>query len=190
MASNNKKTQYSAFSESLYKQAVKWAGGWTRLAHKYLISSPDLTIPGAAPKSLAGLIRVQSHVERKSAQRFIIRATATDHVKPPREVGLPGSVAHAYEFGSGIHAEYDFADFYPIVPKTKPMLVFFWQRFQATASFGKVAHPGVEAASGGKGYLRPSRDELLEKGDEELRSNVKKAILDDLRLAFKSGRPK
>jgi hypothetical protein len=78
-----------------------------------------------------------------------------------RESGAPE--APAYEYGSGIHGEK--REKYPIVPREKQALAFFWDKADPSRHiilpdgrvlFRKVQHPGVEA----KPYITPSFNEL------------------------------
>lgn len=168
---------YSKLSEALYAQAIIWAGRWTKLSKQFATSSP--TVEGLTPRKLSH-IRIQTRVDRQSAQRFSLVLTAT------------GKGARAYEFGSGIHAQRGGRGTYPIYPKKGKFLVFVWERLQQEEPvyLTKVNHPGVEAASAGLGYVRPARKELLRQGRRELGPLAKKAILGDLQQAFREGRRK
>lgn len=168
---------YSKLSEALYRQAISWAGRWTRYAKDALISSP--TVPGLTPRKI-NHISVSTHADRKSAQRFALQATAV------------GRDAHAYEYGSGIHSKDGAKMPYPIRPKKAKVLRFVWERLmQEEPVFAKeVQHPGVVAASYGEGYLHASARRLLVDAKKELGPLAKKAILGDLRAIFKKGRAK
>lgn len=178
---------YSRLSEELYNLAKYWAGEWTRLAQKYAISTPEEGIPRRIP------LKISTRVERKSAQRFALILTARGTGAKLKEWG--GDYARAFEFGSGIHSEKGGGK-YPIRPRKAKFLVFPWDKayeYIPRTSDGKVMlaavnHPGVKAASGGQGYIRPAARELLDKGEAQLGKLAKKAILADLRGAFKERR--
>lgn len=167
---------YSKFSESLYKEAKTWAGRWTKLAKGMATSTP--TVPGHVPVPLNHL-RISTHVDRKSAQRFSLILTSK------------GAGARAYEYGSGIHAKRGKKQKYLIAPKSgRGLLVFYWERVGMTVGLPYVHHPGVIAANFGQGYIRPSAKELVKIGKKELKPIARKAILEDLQMAFKEGRKK
>lgn len=168
---------YSKLSESLYRQAIQWARRWTHYAKEALISSP--TVPGLTPRKITH-IKVSTHVNRKSAQRFALQAVAT------------GRDALAYEYGSGIHSKNGAKMPYVIKPKNAKVLRFVWERLmqEEPVFLSKVEHPGVVAASYGEGYLNASARRLVADAKKELGPLAKKAIMDDFSAIFKKGRAK
>ena len=169
---------YSKFSDMLYKQAQSWAGKWTKLANARLLSSPEL----GAPKSLRGIIEIHTHVTRNSAQRFSLIMTAKGKGANVAKYGQGEKLAGAYEYGARPHV---------IAPKPpKKYLAFYWEKVKGDVRMASVNHPGITAANSGQGYLHSSAAELLRQGTIELKASGRKAILDDLHAAFKSGRVK
>lgn len=157
---------------NLKRRAVTWAGQLTRLAREL------------APAHVAPAI--SSHVEDKGDGSWIIRITA-DRSKAPD--------ARAQEFGSGLHAKRGPKVKYPILPKTKKVLAFYWDVAEenpeqfAFLPDGRVAlpsvmHPGIEAANEGKGYIAPAMKELRERARENLDVDIRNAIMGDLRESF------
>jgi hypothetical protein len=168
----------SRLAGTLKARATSWAGQLTSLAKSL------------APTHVANAI--SSHVEDKGEGEYIIRITANRNIAPD---------ARAWEFGSGIHARRGVKKKYPIKPKEKKILAFYWD--VATVSemergspgkfmfapdgrvlFHSVQHPGIEAANGGKGYIAPAMIELRKKGRQELSESIRQAIVGDLRESF------
>lgn len=171
---------YSKFSEMLYKQAQSWAGKWTKLANARLLSSPEAG--AGAPKSLRSVIEVHTNVVRKSAQRFSLVLTAKGKGANVARYGQGEKLAGAYEYGARPHV---------IVPRPpKKYLSFYWEKQESWVKMKSVNHPGIVAANWGQGYIHSSAAELLRQGREELKAAGRKAILEDLHAAFKSGRIK
>lgn len=167
---------YSKLSEELFRQAAVWAGKWTKLANARLISSP--TVEGKKPQSLKNVIKISTHVDRKSAQRFTLVLTAKGKGSGKRaEYGHGAAIAGAYEHGAKEHI---------ITPKPpKKYLIFEWERMDTTFVGMSVDHPGITAADGGKGYIYWSAYDLVKLAKKELGPLARKAIVDDLQHAFK-----
>ena len=157
---------------TLKAKATSWAGQLTKLARSY---APSHVRPA-----------ISSHVEEKGEGTFIIRITADRKIAPD---------ARAQEYGSGLRARRGAKKKYPIVPKEKKLLAFYWEVASANPQyfqflpdgrvvFSSVQHPGIEAANEGKGYIAPAVNELRKRGRQELTKEVKAAILDDIRRSF------
>lgn len=157
---------------ALKRRASAWAGQLTAIAKSL------------APAHVAPAIH--SKVEEKAGGTYIIRISADRRVAPD---------ARAQEYGSGIHARRGVKAKYPIRPKNKKMLAFYWEVADANpdqftfADDGRVLlrsvmHPGIEAANDGKGYIGPAMKELRKRGKAELTKDIKDAILGDIRASF------
>lgn len=158
--------------DTLLRRARAWAGQMTRLAKSF------------APNHVKSAI--SSHVEERSKGEFIIRTVADRRLAPD---------ARAQEYGSGLHARRGPKVKYPIRPKTRKMLAFYWEVADRNpeqfvfAPDGRVLlpsvnHPGIEAANEGAGYIRPAAKELRRRGKAELKEDIRAAILSDLRTSF------
>lgn len=150
-----------AVKNTLQHLTTNWAGQLTNLARSY------------APAHIRDAI--SSKTEEKGEGTFIIRITADRRIAPD---------ARAWEYGSGLKARRGTKQKYDI--NGKPKLVFM-----GTNDFvGKliitptVHHPGIQAANGGKGYIAPAVKELRVKGRQELVTEVRQAILSDIRASF------
>ena len=156
---------------NLKRRAASWAGQLTLLAKSL------------APAHVRNAIK--SKVEEKDSG-FIIRVTADRKIAPD---------ARALEYGSGLHARRGAKKKYPIRPKTKKLLAFYWEIAEANpekftfapdgrVTFQQVMHPGIQAANGGQGYIAPAMRELRRKAKKELSQDVRAAIIGDLRASF------
>lgn len=157
-------------SQVLKNKARYWAGEVTKLAKSF------------APNHLKD--KISSSTEERGEGTYLIRTT----VKAPD--------ARAQEFGSGLHARRGPKAKYPIYPKTKKVLAFFWDvatsnpdQFIMTPEgkvlLPKVMHPGIKPVNGGKGYIRPAQIEIRKRIRRELNKEVPNAIRAELRLGFK-----
>lgn len=157
---------------ALLRRARAWAGQITRLAKSF---APDHVKPA-----------ISSHVETKGEGSFVIRTIADRRIAPD---------ARAQERGSGLHAHRGPRAKYPILPKTKRLLAFYWEvadRNPDQFNFSpdgrvllpKVNHPGIEAANSGQGYIKPAVRELRKRAKAELNKDIREAILGDLRTSF------
>lgn len=163
---------------SLGALASGWARRLTQLAKGY------------APNHLKGGISSKS--TETSNGRWEITVTAR------------GADAKAQEFGSGLRATKGTKKKYPIRPKTKKFLAFYWEKATVSemergrpgvfrflpdgrVAFGKVMHPGIKPYQG-KGYIRPAMKELRKRAKKDLGAEVRKAIVGDLSSSFKTGR--
>lgn len=157
-------------SQVLKNKARYWAGEVTKLAKSF------------APNHLKD--KISSSIEERGEGTYLIRTTA----KAPD--------ARAQEFGSGLHARRGPKAKYPIYPKTKKVLAFFWEvatsnpdQFVMTPDgkvlLPKVMHPGIRPVNGGKGYIRPAQIEIRKRIRRELNKEVPNAIRAELRLGFK-----
>lgn len=158
------------FSQVLKNKARYWAGEVTKLAKSF------------APNHLKD--KISSSTEERGEGTYLIRTT----VKAPD--------ARAQEFGSGLHARRGPKAKYPIYPKNKKVLAFFWEvatsnpdQFIMTPEgkvlLPKVMHPGIKPVNGGKGYIRPAQIEVRKRIRRELNKEVPNAIRAELRLGFK-----
>lgn len=174
----------SRLSNALKRRAISWAGQLTKLAKAF------------APNHLRPFIR--SRVEIKEDKTFIIRTTVNRNERPLEKYG--SADARAQEYGSGLRARRGAKKKYPIRPKTKKVLAFHWevadanpQNFKFTSDgrvmLGSVQHPGIQAANQGKGYIAPAIKELKQRAKNELKADIRQAILGDLRQSF-GGRTK
>lgn len=156
----------------LKNRAVGWAGQLTMLAKSY---APAHVIPA-----------ISSHVEEKGDGEFIIRITADRGIAPD---------ARAQEFGSGLHARRGVKAKYPIYPKNRKFLAFYWEvanqnpeRFaflpDGRVRLASVQHPGIQAANEGQGYIAPAMKELRQRAKAELTQDIRDAIVGDLRESF------
>lgn len=169
---------YSKLSEELYRLSKIWAGRWTTLAKRRLISNP--TVPGHIPKRLDSIIDIRTKSERKSAQRFQLHLFAKGKGPHVDEYGHGKKLAGAYEYGAVPHV---------IAPRSpKTILKFYWERIDEDVVFAAVQHPGILPANNGRGYINDSADELLRQGEEELKPLARKAILGELRASFTTSR--
>lgn len=157
---------------NLKRRAVAWAGQLTSLAKEY---APAHVQPA-----------ISSHVEEKADGQFIIRITSDRKIAPD---------ARAQEYGSGIRARRGAKVKYPILPKNKKLLAFYWDVADANPEqfsflpdgrviLPAVMHPGIEAANEGRGYIAPAMKELRKRAKEELSKEIKDAIVGDLRASF------
>jgi hypothetical protein len=175
----------SSLSSSLYLRARAWAGQLTTLAK------------GHAPAHIQPFI--SSHVEGDDgSSQYTIRITTQmvdgGHEKPNHEG--QSMDARAQEYGSGWHARRGGLKDIIIRPKNAKALVFPWQVAENNPAFkhtsdGKVIlmevhHPGITAANEGQGYIAPAINQLRARGRAELDTDVRQAILDDLRRSFTS----
>ena len=162
----------SRLQSNLRRRAIAWAGQLTKLSRSL------------APKHVRSAI--SSHVEEKTDGTNIIRITADRNIAPD---------ARAQEYGSGLKARRGPKQKYPIRPKTKKVLAFYWEiasqnpdRFQflddGRVILPEVMHPGIQAANSGKGYIAPAMVELRKRAKKELDVDVRQAILGDLRASF------
>lgn len=157
-------------SQVLKNKARYWAGEVTKLAKSF------------ASNHLKD--KISSSTEERGEGTYLIRTTT----KAPD--------ARAQEFGSGLHARRGPKAKYPIYPKTKKVLAFFWEvatsnpdQFIMTPEgkvlLPKVMHPGIKPVNGGKGYIRPAQIEIRKRIRRELNKEVPNAIRAELRLGFK-----
>lgn len=153
-------------------RARSWAGQLTSLARAL---APNHVRPA-----------ISSKVESKDNGTFIIRITSDRRIAPD---------ARAQEFGSGLHARRGPKVKYPIRPKDKKVLAFFWEVANANPErftfsedgrvlLPQVMHPGIEAANEGIGYIGPAMKELRKRAKVELTKDIKDAIVGDLRESF------
>jgi hypothetical protein len=158
--------------DNLRLRARAWAGQLTRLAK------------GFAPNHVKPAI--SSTVEDKQDGTYIIRIKADKKIAPD---------ARAQEFGSGIHSRRGPKVKYPIRPKNKKMLAFYWEIADANperfnflpdgrVALPSVMHPGIEAANGGVGYIHPAMNELRKRARAELDKDIRSAIVGSLRDSF------
>jgi hypothetical protein len=116
----------------------------------------------------ADLIEVKSTVRGVSGGNVSIEVEAIN-----RKTNRWGevNVAHAYEYGSGIHGRAHTK--YPITPRGgKGFLVFYWQKLDQYVALPHVNHPGVKALKNGRGYMKPAIDTVRRKINKELRKTV------------------
>lgn len=127
----------------------------------------------------------------------------------------PKGDARAYEYGSGIHSTSNKASRWQqgsrgkilITPKRVPVLAFNWEvlkkypvgkRFpnatkliaivgEGRGIFNYVEHPGVRAANGGKGYLRPAITDVRKRIRKEVPKAIREEVIGGFRKAFKQG---
>lgn len=172
----------------LRKRAQVWASLISRKANE-------------VPKP--SVIRVKSSVEERGGKIGVLSiAYSTDPAKP---------IARAYEYGSGIHSTVKKRSKWQqpdgrilITPKKAKVLAFYWEKLsgdepgtwyggaklikktqEGKAIFRYVEHPGVKAAGGGKGYLRPAIAEVRKTMRKEISKDVRDAVIGGFRKAFK-----
>lgn len=165
-------------SSALSRRATAWAGQLTRLAKKY------------APAHLQKYIHSKREDKKDGTFSIIVYLDPKEDVAGPERNYKNGSAdAFAQEFGSGP---------VDIVPKTKKFLAFQWDvadmnpgKFPTLPDgrvlFKQVTSPGVKRYKD-RGYLGVAADELLTRGLNELDEDVRRAILGDLRISFKSAK--
>ena len=154
----------------LRRRVIAWAGQLTSLAKSF------------APNHLKQYIR--SRVE-ESETKFIIRTTVNRFASPKEKYGTLD--VRAQEYGSGLRARRGPKAKYPIVPKNKKVLAFFWEKADESiprlpdgrVMLDGVEHPGILAANGGQGYIAPALKELRKRARQELSKDVRQAILGD-----------
>lgn len=120
--------------------------------------------------------------------------------------------ARAYEYGSGIHSTTSKTSRWQqgakgkilITPKRAKVLAFYWdklsndppgtwyggrklirKREDDVALFRYVEHPGVKAANGGKGYMRPAISEVRKTIRKEIPKGMRDAYVGGIRKAFR-----
>lgn len=166
-------------SNALKRRAASWAGQLTTLAK------------GFAPQHLKA--HIHSKVESKDNGTFIIRTTVDRSANSLPKYGTAD--ARAQEYGSGLQARRGPKRKYPIYPKTKKILAFYWdvatnspENFKFTPDgkvmLGSVQHPGIQAANNGQGYIAPAQREIRKRGKAELSNDIRTAIIGDLRVSF------
>lgn len=157
---------------NLKRRAAAWAGNLTKLARSL---APNHVRPA-----------ISSHVETKGDGTYLIRITASRKIAPD---------ARAQEYGSGLHSRRGTKRKYPILPKTRKVLAFYWDVAEANPEnfsflpdgrvmLASVQHPGIEAANQGAGYIAPAINELRKRARAELTQDVRDAIFSDLRRSF------
>lgn len=171
-------------TNAIKRRAISWAGQITKLAKSF------------APNHLKPYI--SSRVEQKETG-FIIRTTVNRKANPIEKYG--SADARAQEYGSGLRARRGTKRKYPIKPKNKKILAFHWEiatvsemEHGAPGKFmfapdgrvlmHQVNHPGIQAANSGQGYIAPAIKALKAKGKQELKNDIRQAILGDLRQSF------
>lgn len=171
-------------TSALKRRATSWAGQLTKLSK------------ALAPDHLKRYI--VSRVEQKETG-FIIRTTVNRNANPIEKYG--SADARAQEYGSGLRARRGAKKKYPIKPKNKKILAFYWEvatRSEMEAGrpgkfmfapdgrvlMHQVNHPGIKAANNGQGYIAPAMRELRKRGKAELKNDIRQAILGDLRQSF------
>lgn len=120
--------------------------------------------------------------------------------------------ARAYEYGSGVHSTSSKTSRWQqgtkgkilITPKKAPVLAFDWQVLkkypvgttfpnspkliqivdEGRGIFRYVEHPGVKAANGGKGYVRPAINEVRKTIRKEIPKGMRDAYVGGIRKAF------
>lgn len=166
-------------SAVLKRRAIAWASQITILAKAF------------APAHLRPYIH--SRVENKGEGEVIIRTTVNRGENPLEKYG--SADARAQEYGSGLRARRGPKQKYPIRPKNKKLLAFYWEVANQNpteftfAPDGRVLlpsvnHPGIKAANEGQGYIGPAQKEIRKRGKKELKADIKQAILGDLRESF------
>lgn len=157
------------------RRSVYWAGQLTSLAKSF------------APNHLKAHVR--SRVEEQGT-KIIIRTSVNRFASPKEKYGTLD--ARAQEYGSGLRARRGTKAKYPIVPKDKKILAFFWEKADDSiprtpdgrVMLRKVNHPGIPAANAGQGYIGPAVKELRKRARVELGKDIRQAILGDLRQSF------
>ena len=158
------------------------------MATRFKIASvSDITKLG---DSLAKSIRTNLQWS-KQLRNSVVLSTATERdgrLNINIEVGGKGldksgnplsGMARAYEYGSGIHGENGMT--YPIEPKNKPNLIFFWKREGKLFKGRHVDHPGVAPRE----YLQKSINSTLPKATEELALNIRTNIVNSLNIEIR-----
>jgi hypothetical protein len=119
--------------EQLLKDGAKnWAQRYTILAR------------AKAPRHIAPHITTKSTV---SGDGQVVLRSSIKVVDLPN-YGTMDAVAQEYGYPGAT-----------IVPKTKPMLVFYWEVAGRVVKMGKVTRDPMEAFNDGQGYLRPAAKE-------------------------------
>jgi hypothetical protein len=125
------------------------------------------------------LIHVQS--KTKSVRNGVVEIEVTGSNKTSNRWGIV-NVARAYEQGSGIHGRRKRT--YVIKPRSKGLLVFYWQKLNMHVALPRVNHPGVQAVNNGKGYIRPAVRSVRPKINRELRKMMGDEGKASIRKAF------
>jgi hypothetical protein len=171
---------------ALLRKARAWAGQLTQRARAY------------APAHIREYI--SSSVDEKSnGEQFIIRIKADRFANPQEREGSLD--ARAQEYGSGLQSRRGLKAKYPILPKNRQALAFYWEVADNNPEYftflddgrvllRKVMHPGIQAANEGKGYIGPAVKELRVKAREELDVEIRKAITGDIRASFGGAKKK
>jgi len=143
---------------------------------------------------LAALGEIAKKFAEKSKQKSIEVGAPKDikfsQTSPIEENGQESVEVHAthpavaaFEYGSGIHATQGAKGKYPIEPKNKDYLAFFWPKVEGEPGFRRlpdgrvllkhVEHPGVEA----KPFLKPTLEENKDEYKQILGEAFKADIL-------------
>jgi len=159
------------FDNSILLSARAYAGLVTRLAK-------------ANSESSRVRSTIRSTVEEKNGKYVIITMAG----------GVRARDARAREYGSGLHARRGKKAKYPIRPRKKGgVLVFPWDKAapgiprtkDGKVILKEVMHPGIEADSGGKGYIAPAQKEARKFLKKNLKVKGAIGIRKDLRFSFK-----
>ena len=174
----------------LQKSATQWARRITEEAKNNL-------------GKFGRLIGVQSRTEVGDG---VVSIQTVASNKARSEYGDVKNVAHAYEYGSGIHSK-TAPHKYRIAPRRKKALAFFWEKMDTMeeeslnavfnspkfigfaddgrAMFRFVDHPGVQAANNGRGYMKPAIDKVRRQIRKETPEVVRKEVRLTIRRGFK-----
>lgn len=147
-----------------------------------------------ARENLGDKVKLISVSGKVDAKGDTVSLTMTAGNKARSEYGDVKNVAHAYEYGSGIHGKSGHK--YRIAPRRKKVLAFYWDVAEANpeqfvfAPDGRVLlpsvmHPGVQAVKRGRGYMKPAIDSVRRKAHKELTTIGKEEIVLEIRRAFK-----
>jgi hypothetical protein len=126
------------------------------------------------------LIQVQS--KTRSVRNGVVEIEVTGSNKTSNRWGVV-NVARAYEQGSGVHGRRRRT--YVIKPRSKGLLVFYWQKLNMHVALPRVNHPGVQAVNNGKGYIRPAVKSVRPKINRELKKMVGDEAKASIRKAIK-----
>jgi hypothetical protein len=156
---------------ALLRSARYWAGQLTSL------------VKSNAPQHLKGGISSSARESEAGVISITIEAKGKD--------------AHAQEYGSGLHAQYRAKKKYPIEPKNKTYLAFFWEKANpgipklpdGRVILQHIEHPGINpyvGELGGKGFIRPAIKQFRKeiKNNPRIMQPIRDAILGDIKKAF------
>jgi len=162
------------------RRMAAWAGQIAKIAKEFAPQHIKPYIKGAVTKS---------------GRKYAIVLSVDLNANPVQKYGSRDAAAQ--EYGSGIRAQVwsgnSGRNYIPIVPKEKPYLVFNWDKAitpknpKGIVRTLKVKSPGIYPYKGA-GYMGIAIQEWRASAKGEMSVEVKNAVTNDLRVAFKNAK--